>query len=67
MTVLCLDISSGGISAVLFNHELSALRRADNQWQFLPDQSGAATLSIETIVQRFKSSILDLSIFELKF
>lgn len=64
MTVLCFDISSGGISAVLFNPKLEALRRADTQWQFLPDESGAATLSIETIVQRFKSAILDLSVRE---
>jgi gluconokinase len=60
MTALCFDISSGGVSAVLFDSRLRVAASAESQWQFKTDKSGAATLSLDMIVERFKIALQNL-------
>jgi gluconokinase len=64
MTILCFDISSGGISAALFSPKLEFTKLTENQWKLEPDDSGAATLSIHTVVERFRQVIRELAIAE---
>lgn len=54
MAFLSFDISTGGISAALFNSKLDALNFAESSWQLRPDEAGAATLSVENILAGFK-------------
>lgn len=62
MTVLCFDISSGGISAALFSRELEVIKLVEDRWRLSTDDAGAAALSIETIVGRFKQAVRGLGI-----
>ena len=54
MTVLAFDISSGGISAALFDSDLKPVRVLERHWELAMDETGAATLTIESIREKFK-------------
>jgi gluconokinase len=62
MTALCFDIASGGVSAALFNSQLAVVGRAATDWQFQTDKSGAATLSVDTVLEKFKTVLRELKI-----
>lgn len=62
MTLLCFDISSGGISAALLDSNLKVLKLTEDQWHIEPDAGGAATLSIQTVAERFKFVVRNLSL-----
>jgi gluconokinase len=62
MNLLCFDMGSGGISAAIFNSNLDAKRYADNQWVLETDKHGAATLSVEGTVERFKHAIRSVDV-----
>jgi gluconokinase len=62
MNLLCFDMGSGGISAAILNSNLEAERFADNQWVLETDKHGAATLSVEEIVDRFKRAIRSVDV-----
>ena len=62
MKLLCFDMGSGGISAAIFNSNLEPERFADNQWVLETDKHGAATLSVEGIVERFKRAIRSVDV-----
>jgi len=64
MTVLCFDISSGGISAALFSSKLEVTKLSEERWKLELDDSGAATLSINTVLERFRQVIRELAIAE---
>jgi gluconokinase len=59
---LCFDISSGGISAALFDSKLKAGRVAETRWKLETDELGAATLSIATVEKQFKRLIKQLKV-----
>src|SRR6266571_3811067 len=58
MRLLCFDISSGGISAVLFNSRLEPTRFTEIQWE----RAGAATLPAGTVAAQFKQIIQRLNL-----
>ncbi len=60
MTALCFDMSSGGVSAALFNSKFEFTNRVKSQWHFTADKAGAATLSTEMILERFQTVLRDL-------
>jgi gluconokinase len=60
MTAVCFDISSGGVSGAIFDAQAEIVRRVESRWHFASDKTGAATLSAETIVDRFKIVLQDL-------
>src|SRR5262249_61561864 len=62
MNLLCFDMGSGGITAAILNSDLEAERFADNQWDLETDKHGAATLSVEGIVERFKRAIRSVDV-----
>jgi len=62
MNLLCFDMGSGGIAAAILNSNLEAERFADNQWVLETDEYGAATLSVEGIVERFKRAIRSVDV-----
>jgi len=62
MTAVCFDISSGGISAAIFEAKGNIVRRVESPWNFLTDGAGGATLSVEMILDRFKFVLQDLKI-----
>src|SRR5215471_10067927 len=62
MNILCLDISSGGISAAIVDSDLQLARFVDTQWVLEADESGAAVLSVPRIVEQFKAAILQLKL-----
>jgi gluconokinase len=62
MNLLCFDMGSGGISAAIFNSNLDAKRFADNQWVLETDKHGAATISVEGTVDRFKHAIRSVDV-----
>ncbi len=62
MNLLCFDMGSGGIAAAILNSNLEAERFADNQWVLDTDEYGAATLSVEAIVERFKRAIRSVDV-----
>src|SRR5215831_12537482 len=62
MNLLCFDMGSGGIAAAILNSNLEAERFADNQWVLETDKHGAATLSFEGIVERFKRAIRSVDV-----
>ncbi|HYR89262.1 MAG TPA: FGGY family carbohydrate kinase [Terriglobia bacterium] len=64
MTVLCFDISSGGIAAALFSAKLEVTKVTEQNWKLELDDSGAATLSLNTVVERFRQVIRELAIAE---
>lgn len=64
MTVLSLDLSSGGASAALFDSELEVLRLVESRWRLALDEAGSATLSLDAITQRFRQVIHELKITE---
>src|SRR5688572_16545312 len=64
MTVLSVDISSGGISVSIFNAQAEPTIRAESTWQFKSHHAGEATLSAETILERFKSAINEVKTVE---
>jgi len=51
MSLLCFDISSGGISAALFDSELEPIRLVEGRWK------PAATLAVDTITGQFNHLI----------
>ena len=53
--LLCFDISSGGVSATLFTHQLEVIRTAEAEWE-------PSTLSVQNVVSRFKHSIRALNL-----
>jgi gluconokinase len=61
MNPLCFDISSSGISAVVFNAKLETQRIEEQKWNLETDDRGAATLSVHQVLERFKQTIHDLS------
>jgi gluconokinase len=62
MNLLCFDVSSGGISAALFNSRLEASRVAKNSWSLDTDAEGSATLSAESIVGCFRLALQSLEL-----
>src|SRR5262245_17392093 len=64
MKVLAFDISSGGVSAAVFDPDLRVLSTEERQWQLEMDEAGAATLSLDTILQRFNEVIAALNLTE---
>src|SRR5262245_10055628 len=64
MTVVCFDISSGGVSAAIFDASGNILRSVESRWNFASDHTGAATLSIPMILDRFKIVLQDLKVPE---
>jgi len=63
MNLLCFDISSGGITAALFNSKLEAVRVAESRWILETDKQGtAATLSLELVIEQFKQAIRGLNL-----
>jgi gluconokinase len=60
MHILCFDISSGGISAALFDAELGVKRSAETPWKLESDPHGAAVLPAGTIIDHFKTAIRQL-------
>jgi gluconokinase len=62
MTAVCFDISSGGVSAAIFNTNVEIVRRVESRWHFVTSTSGAATLSAEMILERFKVVVQDLKV-----
>jgi gluconokinase len=62
MTAVCFDISSGGISAAIFESNGEIIRRIESRWHFITDKTGAATLSTDTIVERFKIVLQELNL-----
>jgi gluconokinase len=63
MKLLCVDISSGGISATLFNSQLAAAQVVEDRWILETDDRGTATLSTERVGGIFKNVLraLDLT------
>jgi gluconokinase len=61
MNLLCFDVSSGGISAAVFDSNLEVQRIAERKWSLDTDDQGAATLSLHQVVERFKQTIHDSS------
>jgi len=51
MNVLALDIASGGVSAALFDENLSANRPMESPWQILQNADGSAVLDVSTFEQ----------------
>src|SRR5437867_204383 len=62
MAAVCFDISSGGISAAIFDANFEIVRRVEGRWEFATDKSGAATLSANMILERFKIVLRDLKV-----
>ena len=62
MNLLCFDMGSGGITAAILTSNLEAERLADNEWVLETDTHGAATLSVEAIVERFKCAIRSVDV-----
>jgi len=62
MTAVCLDISSGGVSAAIFDAKAEIVRRVESRWRFVTDKTGAATLSVEMILERFKIVLHELTL-----
>src|SRR5437773_499471 len=62
MTAVCFDISSGGISAAIFDANFAIVRRVESRWEFDTNKSGAATLSAGMIRERFKIVLRDLKV-----
>jgi len=62
MNFLCFDISSGGITAAIFDLNLHLIRSAETAWVLSTDDHGAATLPIDTIEAEFKRVIQLLKI-----
>jgi gluconokinase len=62
MTAVCFDISSGGVSAAIFDAKANIVRRVESRWNFVTDNTGAATLSAEMILDRFKIVLQDLKV-----
>ena len=64
MTLLCFDISSGGVSAALFNSKLEVVRFIEENWELSAAGQGSAALSAGHIVERFKQAVRGLAIAE---
>ena len=64
MTAVCFDISSGGVSAAIFDAKANIVRRVESEWNFVTAGTGAATLSVEMILDRFKIVLQDLKVPE---
>lgn len=64
MTTLCFDVSSGGVSAALFNSKLELLKLHEVHWELETDEAGQATLSLDAITARLKQVLPDLSVTE---
>jgi gluconokinase len=62
MSILCFDISSGGISAAIVDSDLQPVRFVDTEWALEADDSGAATLSVPRIVEQFKAAVFQLKL-----
>jgi gluconokinase len=64
MNLLCFDISSGGISAALFDSNLDCFRFSEAQWKIETDAQGAATLRAEAVADHFEETVQRLNITE---
>ena len=62
MSILCFDISSGGISAAILDSRLNATRSVETRWSLETDEHGAATLPVQTIVEQFKATVFQLKV-----
>src|SRR5215510_3535979 len=56
MSLLCFDISSGGISAALLDSSLEPIRSVEGHWE------PGATLPLGTITSQFKQLIAQLNV-----
>src|SRR5438105_4340357 len=56
MSLLCFDISSGGISAALLDSRLEPIRLVEGRW------APAATLALDTITSQFRQLIGELNV-----
>lgn len=62
MSVLCFDISSGGVSAALFSPKLELIKLIEDKWELAPGETGAPTLSMATVAERFKMVVQGLAL-----
>src|SRR5215467_5388599 len=62
MSILCFDISSGGISAAIVDSDLQPVRFVDTEWVLEADDSGAATLSVTKVVEQLKAAVFQLNL-----
>ncbi len=62
MTVLAFDISTGGVSASVFDSTLNALQVEESNWSLGMDSSGSATLALDDVVERCKIVIRSLDL-----
>ncbi|MBI4473585.1 MAG: hypothetical protein HY646_13030 [Acidobacteria bacterium] len=64
MKVLAFDISSGGVSAAIFDSELRVLRVIERHWELATDEAGAATLTVDNVFHRMKEVSTRLNMSE---
>ncbi len=62
MTVLSFDVSSGGVSAALFDSNLELQKLREVHWEFETDGAGQATLPLGAVTARLKQVLRDLSV-----
>ena len=54
VNILAFDVSSGGVSATIFDSDLQPVSTLEREWRLVMNEDGAATLTTDIIVQRFK-------------
>src|SRR5262245_35485493 len=62
MTVLCFDISTRGVSGALFTTDLELIKIIKQRWELTVDSAGAATLTLETVLEQFREVVRRLNI-----
>lgn len=62
MNLLCVDVSSGGVSAALIDYRLAAARSAEVEWTFDTDSQGAATITAPAVIDCFRTAIRRLQV-----
>ena len=62
MNVLAFDFASGGISAAVFDSQLSVVRSAEAHWDLEATEDGAASLPANIVTGQFKSVITQLKL-----
>lgn len=55
MSLLAFDIATGGISAALYDADLHPLQYVEQDWDIAADETGAATITLPEIVNRFRN------------
>jgi gluconokinase len=62
MNLLCFDISSGGISAAVFDSQLTVRRIAETQWHLESSEAAAADLQVAHVLDAFRNCIRKLDV-----